>query len=322
MTSPFGTIIGHDVQGQEILDAAASGRMHHGWILGGPEGIGKASLARRIALALLAGAPGDVADDHPAARLFAAGTHPDYVELSRIEKDNGDFARNISVDQIRSLHRLLETAPSLSERRVILIDSADDLERGAANALLKNLEEPPRNVVFLLVSHAPSRLLPTIRSRCRMLRFGALDDAAMRTVLLRSRPELSAPEYDNLIAIGKGSPGRALGFAGLGIAEMNAALARIAASGDPDNSERLSLAQSLSSKSAKPRFEAFLDHCPTFIAGQARARTGNAIAMAINAWEEARRLASGAVILGLDPATVVFELCGHVAALAPQMQDA
>jgi DNA polymerase III subunit delta' len=322
MTSPLATILGHDAQSCEIMDAAACGRLHHGWILGGPEGIGKASFARRIALALLAGEAGDVPHDHPAARLFLAGTHPDYVELSRIEKDNGEFARNISVDQIRSLHRLLGSAPSLSNRRVILIDSADDLERSAANALLKNLEEPPRDVVFLLVSHSPSRLLPTIRSRCRMLRFGTLDDANMRAVLLRNRPELSGEECDSLIGIGKGSPGRALGFAGLGIAEMDAALNRIAMNGDRDNGERLALAQTLSAKAAKPRFEAFLEHAPAFIAQLARARSNDALAQAIVAWEQGRKLAGGAVLLGLDPATVVFELCGLVAGLAPQPQDA
>ncbi|OYW86833.1 MAG: DNA polymerase III subunit delta', partial [Sphingobium sp. 32-64-5] len=165
-------IIGHDAVRTEILRAALSGRLHHGWILAGPPGIGKASLAREIALCLLAGeeAAGQVADTHPAARFFHAGTHPDYAALARLEKENGDLARNISIDQVRGLSRLLSTAPSISRRRVILIDSADDLERNAANALLKSLEEPPANVVFLLVSHAPSRLLPTIRSRCRLLR--------------------------------------------------------------------------------------------------------------------------------------------------------
>lgn len=312
-------VIGHAAQRSALLDAAASGRMHHGWILAGPQGIGKASLARELALMLLAGEGEAVPEDHQAARLFAAGTHPDYAELRRAEKDSGDLARNISVDQVRGLHRLLESAPSIGTRRVVLIDSADDLERGAANALLKSLEEPPRDVVFLLVSHAPARLLPTIRSRCRMLRFSPLSGSEMREVL---HGKVGEGEVESLVAIAQGSPGRALTFAGLDIAGMVAALARIAQTGDPDNRERIALAQSLSARSAKPRFEAFLEHLPAFIAQQARSLRGPALAHALAAWDAARALAGGAIILSLDPAATVFELCGHVASLAAKEEAA
>lgn len=108
-------VYGHDTARGAILDAARSGRLHHAWILAGPQGIGKASLARELALTLLAGEEetGRVAPSHPAAHLFAAGTHPDYAQLARLEKDNGDLARNISVDQVRGLGRLLATAPSV-----------------------------------------------------------------------------------------------------------------------------------------------------------------------------------------------------------------
>src|SRR5690606_18711357 len=104
----------------------------------------------------------------------------DFALLERLEKDDkkgeaGQLARNITVEQIRGLSRLLHSAPSMGTRRIVLIDSADDLETGAANALLKNLEEPPEGAVFLLVAHRPGRLLPTIRSRCRVLRFSALN---------------------------------------------------------------------------------------------------------------------------------------------------
>ena len=120
-------------------------------------------------------APGlDVPDDHPAARLVAAGSHPDLMRLERLARDGGtELARSINVDQVRGLQRLFATTPSMSPWRAVVIDAIDDLERGGANALLKNLEEPPPNTVFLLVSHAPERLLPTIRSRCRLLRLVA-----------------------------------------------------------------------------------------------------------------------------------------------------
>lgn len=312
-------VFGHDAARAEMMRAATSGRLHHGWIFAGPPGIGKASLAREMALTLLAGEEkaAMVADDHMATHLFQAGTHPDYAELRRLEKDSGDLARNISVDQIRGLGRLLSTAPSVSQRRVILIDSADDMERGAANALLKNLEEPPRNVIFLLVSHAPSRLLPTIRSRCRLLRLSPLGREDMEAALRQAAPELNEANLADLIRIGEGAPGKALSLSGLAIPEMLDSLNRIAATGDPDNGERIKLAKALAARNAKPRFEAFLAQVPAFIASRARGLGGPALAGAIGAWEQARDLAAGAIPLSLDPAATVFELCGHVAALAP-----
>lgn len=308
-------VLGHDAARQEILGAARAGRLHHGWILAGPSGIGKASLAREIALCLLAAEEesGSVPQSHPAAHLFAAGTHPDYAELRRLERDSGDLARNISVDQVRGLSRLLSTGASISQRRIILIDAADDMERGAANALLKNLEEPPRNTVFLLVSHAPSRLLPTIRSRCRMMRLAPLSEPDMAAALRLVAPEMSEAERAELVRVGEGSPGRALALSGLGLATMMDALERIAANGD---AERIALARALALKAAKPRYEAFLERVPGFIAARALGRSGTALAAAIRAWEEARDLAGQALPLSLDPAATVFELCGKVAVLA------
>ncbi len=311
-------IFGHDAARAEMMRAASSGRLHHGWILAGPPGIGKASLAREIALMLLAGEErtGPVPDSHQAAHLFHAGTHPDYAELRRLEKDNGDLARNIGVDQVRGLGRLLSTAPSVSRRRVILIDSADDMERAAANALLKSLEEPPRDVVFLLISHAPSRLLPTIRSRCRLLRLAPLGARDMEAALRQAAPDLGDEALAELVRIGEGAPGRALALSGLAIADMLDVLERIATTGDPDNGERIKLAKALAARTARPRFEAFLARTPAFIAERARMRGGPALADAITAWEQARDLAAGAIPLSLDPAATVFELCGHVASLA------
>jgi DNA polymerase-3 subunit delta' len=319
---------GQDARIAAIMGAAAADRMHHGWILAGPKGIGKAGFARAAALRLLADAAGpptggkglDISPNHPIARLLSAGTHPDYVELERLEKDNGDLARNITVDQVRGLQRLFSNVPSLSNRRIVLIDSVDDMERGAANALLKNLEEPPAGTVFLLVSHAPSRLLPTIRSRCRMLRFQPLPDESVRTILKRQLPEADEEEIAALLAMGEGSPGRALDFAGLGLADMEAGLRAILALGDVDNVRRLALSKQLSGKAARPRYEAFLERAPAFLAACARERNGTALREAVAAWEQARHLASGALILSLDPASVVFELCSLVASLALMLE--
>jgi len=317
-------LLGHEAQARMLLASAASGRMHHGWILAGPRGIGKGGFGRSLAMRLLADAAGppvpgdglDVPDDHPIRKLIEASAHPDYAELSPLEKD-GVTARNISVDQVRGLQRLIQSAPSLSERRIIMIDSADDLERGAANALLKILEEPPANLLFFLVSHAPGRLLPTIRSRCRTLRFDPLDEAAMREVLKEADETLSPQEVDALVRAGNGSPGQALRYAGLHLSDIERALDGLASAPDPGNRQKLALAKALALKSARPRYEAFLERAPAFIAEIARHRQGPALGDALDHWEKARHLAGGAVILSLDPAAVVFELAGHVAALAP-----
>lgn len=151
-------LFGHGEAIAAFRAALDSGRLHHAWLLAGPEGVGKAVFADKAALRVLAegagmtaGAPGlDVPDDHPVAHLAAAGSHPDLMRLERLVKEGGtELARSITIDQVRGLQRLFATTPSLSPWRAVVIDALDDLERNAANALLKNLEEPPPHTVFL-----------------------------------------------------------------------------------------------------------------------------------------------------------------------------
>lgn len=319
-------LIGQDGQAEAILSAARSGRMHHAWLLTGPEGVGKASFALQVAKRLLAESAGphpvgeglDVPDTHPTAHLIAAGSHPDLIVLERgVNEKTGDRSRSISVDQVRQLSQRFTTTPSQSERRIVVIDAVDHMERSAANALLKSLEEPPTHTVFLLVSHAAGRLLPTIRSRCTNLRFSRLTDDAMTSILREHLPEASYEEIAALVAAGEGAPGKALSFAGLDLAGIDDALVALARDGDPTNTVRAKLAQKLSLKSAQGRYEAFLARAPAFIAQQARARHGDELAEAIRQWEGAKNLAQGAVSLSLDQQSTIFALASHVAALAP-----
>jgi DNA polymerase III subunit delta' len=198
---------------------------------------------------------------------------------------------------------------------VVIVDAADDMERPGANALLKLLEEPPSNSLFLLVSHAPARLLPTIRSRCRVLRFNPLGEADMTAALRQALPDAKDREIAELVATGDGSPGRAVRFAGLDVAGLDSAMDAIVRSGDPDNGERVALARALALKAAQPRYEILLDRLPTRIAAEARGRQGQALADAVALWEKARALAGSAVRLSLDPQATVFELAGMLASL-------
>lgn len=318
---------GHRAAIDAFLAASTGGALHHAWLLAGPLGVGKATFAEAAALRLLADAmtPGTlpsglaVPEDHPAARLAAAGSHPDLRVLRRLpKKDKEDeLARSITVDQIRSLGPFLGTMPSLSPRRVIVIDAADDLERpGASNALLKSLEEPPAGTVFLLVSHAPGRLLPTIRSRCRLLRFDPLGDEDMAAALARALPDADADERAALVRIGEGAPGRAIGYAGLDLGAIDQAVEAIARDGDPRLERRAALARALSPKAAQPRYEAFLDRVPTVIARLTALRFGADLRTALDAYDEARSVAAAARSLSLDTQGTVYELTGIVARLA------
>jgi DNA polymerase-3 subunit delta' len=321
-------LCGHDAAVAAFRDALDSGRLHHAWLISGPKGVGKALFAEKAALRVLAQGQGhvdspglDVPDDHPAAKLVAAGSHPDLARLERLPREGsaaGELARSITVDQVRGLHRLFGTTASMSPWRVVIIDSIDDLERGAANALLKNLEEPPPHSLFLLVSHAPERLLATLRSRCRTLRLSALESDAMASALRTALPDADPAEIAALTAAGEGAPGRAIAFRGLDVAGLDAAMGELAREGDPTNARRARLAQSLAPKSAQPRYEIFLARAPSLIAAAARERRGADLADALRLWERARELAAAARGLSLDPESVAFELAGMLASLAPR----
>ena len=200
-----------------FADALARGRLHHAWLLCGPEGVGKATFAYRAARRLMgaradpAYGPLGAAPDDPVSRLIAARSHPDLMVLERIGED-GKTRKSIPVDEERRLPEFFAKAPATSPFRVAIIDAVDDMNVNAANALLKTLEEPPERGVLFLISHAPGGLLPTIRSRCRRLRFAPWDAAEAAAFL---RQHLSASEEDilRLVKMADGAPGRGLTLA-------------------------------------------------------------------------------------------------------------
>jgi DNA polymerase III subunit delta' len=315
MTSHY---IGHDANWAQISAGLVAGRLHHGWILAGPRGLGKAGFAVRAAAAL-------VDPDGQNKRLIEQRSHPDIIYLQRLVKDppkdgeeadpNAELKRSISIEQIRELQHALTTRPSMGPKRAVIIDAADDLERGGANALLKSLEEPPVGTFFLLISHASDRLLPTIRSRCQILRFDPLDEAQMREALASAAPELAVGERELLIKSGAGSPGQALDFAGLDLAEIESAMDAIIAQGDGSNTLRHQLAETLSLKAAQPRYEAFLRRVPARIAAHARTQSPASALPSVEAFHAAEELAARAIGLTLDKAAVVFQMGSLLASL-------
>jgi DNA polymerase III subunit delta' len=203
-----------------FAEALARGRLHHGWLLTGPEGIGKASFAYRAARRLLGAAeapalgPLGAAPDDPVSRQVAARSHPDLMVLERVG-DDGKVRKVIPVDEARRLPEFFSKSPSMGGWRVAIVDAVDDMNPSAANALLKTLEEPPERGVLFLISHAPGGLLPTIRSRCRRLRFEPWPEAEV-AAFVSARADVSDEDALHLARMSRGSPGRALALAAKG----------------------------------------------------------------------------------------------------------
>ncbi|KQT48686.1 DNA polymerase III subunit delta' [Aureimonas sp. Leaf454] len=173
-------VVGQDAAYAELLKAQASDRMHHGWLLQGPRGVGKATAAFAFARRLLGSTePGDAVD-----RQIAQGAHPNLIHITRPSNERTPgFKTQITVEEIRRLNRFFQATTSGGQWRIAIVDPADDMNRNAANALLKILEEPPARALFLITNHLPGRLLPTIRSRCRVLRFEPLAARDLETIL-------------------------------------------------------------------------------------------------------------------------------------------
>jgi len=204
-------LLGHGSQIARFISAVQSQRLHHAWLLTGPCGIGKALFAWQASAYMLHHAFEDNDFSHAlrgsAATQMRAGSHPDFRYVS---PDPKKAKAIISVEQIREMSSMYVTTAGMGGWRLAIIDAADDMNRNAANALLKLLEEPPEKSLFFLVSHAPGRLLPTIRSRCQVLRFHPLDEAETRSVVARCHGDVDPVELDAVLALAQGAPGRAV----------------------------------------------------------------------------------------------------------------
>ena len=224
--------IGHEAAEKDFLDAWTNGRLAHAWLICGPRGIGKATLAYRMARFVMSqasqiqssadmfGAPAvheslQMSAEHPVFRRISALGHGDFRSVERGWADTKQSKRKtiITVDDVRSAGNFLTMTPAEGGWRVVLVDAADEMNANAANAILKILEEPPRRALLFLVAHNPDRLLPTIRSRCRHLNLRPLTAQHVTALINRYRPDLGADDPAALAVIAEGSIGRALELA-------------------------------------------------------------------------------------------------------------
>lgn len=270
----------------DFLEAFNSGRLHHGWMLTGPRGVGKATLAWRIARFLLSrpeaaeaglfGAPEPPASlesdpQDPVCRRIAAGSEGRVFHLRRgLNGEGTALSDEIRVPEVRKMGQFLHLSAAEGGRRVVVVDAADDLASAGANALLKLLEEPPPRVTFLLVTHQPARLLPTIRSRCRELRLTTLAPEDLALALGDAGAEVGA-EALALSALAGGSVGTAIRLLNLeGIEAYGALVALFGALPKLDRQKAWALAESASGRQNEPRFDLILTLLDLFLARLAR----------------------------------------------------
>jgi DNA polymerase-3 subunit delta' len=286
------TLDGAEAAEASFLDALGRGRLHHAWLLVGPEGVGKATFAYRAARRLLGAKPDDqygllgASPTDPVSRQVSARSHPDLLVLER-EGADGKTRRNIPVDEARRLPEFFSKAPASAPYRIAIIDAADDMNNNAANAVLKTLEEPPPRGVVFLVSHAPGRLLPTVRSRCRRLSFRGWEiDACAAWVA--GRAGLVDEEARRLARIAHGSPGRALSLAGSGALDADrAARDLLRALPNTDDAALLAMADSFRGPEGQGRFELLFERMADHIRVMAEETAAQAPPGSLDRWAEA-----------------------------------
>jgi DNA polymerase-3 subunit delta' len=318
-------LIGHAAAEAALLAAYAAGRLPHAWLITGPRGVGKATLAFRFARFLLAEAAQAgqglfaappaalaVAPGHPAFRRVASGGHPDLLVVERAYDPRRRRLRSeIVVADTRAIAGFLRLTAAEGGWRVVILDGADAMNRNAANALLKILEEPPARSVLLLVSENPGRLLPTIRSRCRRLALKPLPPAAVEAALARLRPDLGGEDARRLAALAQGSIGRALELASAqGLAlyrELYALLERLPAL---DGEALHGFADRVGRAGSEDAFALTAELLPGWVARMVALAAGGAEAAVLPGEAQAmRRLAERR---GLDQWTEVWEKLGQL----------
>lgn len=310
--------IGQEKAWREWMAAIGSERMHHAWLLAGARGLGKRAFARAAAAELVR---------TPGGKMPDAGKHPDIIILEHLPKDDKEAEkkaegkpyetrRNITIDQVRTMQHRLTTRPTLGEKRAIIIEPADDMERNAVNALLKSLEEPPSGTYFLLIAHQPGRLLPTVRSRCRSLRFAALSGEELDAVLRRDLPEADSAARAAAIEAARGSPGIALNFVAHDLGAIHRLMVRILREGDDRFALRGALAAEMGARPARERIVAVLDLARAELAAELSGAERERQLRIIEAHGALARLSAQAPTYNFDAGLLIMEIGGLLASAA------
>jgi len=325
-------LIGHADAERTLLEAYRSGRMPHAWLIGGPAGIGKATLAYRMARFALAHPDPTaaavqstislaVAREHPVVQRIAAQAHPDLLVLERVVNEKtGKLFTVIRVEDVRRTVSFFGSTAGEGGWRICIVDTADELQDPqGANALLKILEEPPRNALLLLVSHAPARLLPTLRSRCRRLMLRSLSVAEVTEGVARvMNAEGNEPELRDAAAQAEGSIGRALTLLEGPVLQLRQQVTeQLARLPELDARALHALGDALGG-SEPARLEAFVDSVNAWLAARSAAgpQDNGRLMRLADAWQKVNQAARDADIYNLDRKPLVFAVFGWLAEAA------
>ena len=327
-------LLGQAAAEDAFLQAWRAGRLHHAWLLTGPPGIGKATFAYRVARFVLADGRGSeglaMPPAHPVARKVAAGSHPDLVVLEGYSTTPiGAIRERIGVDEVRALASALRKTPAESAWRVGVIDPADAMGREAANALLKLLEEPPPRTLLLLVCHAPGRLLPTIRSRCRRLALAPLAEAEVAALLALLRPDADPSARARAARLAGGSVGRACALLDDDVtAWLPEAEDPIAALTSLEVSRAHALAESFARPEAEDALALFFDLVRSALAARARqlarqgrGREGPALEACARLWENLGAVSRLTAGFALDRKQAVLTALSAISGVDPVSLD-
>jgi DNA polymerase-3 subunit delta' len=279
--------------------------MHHGWMLAGKAGLGKLDFARAAARELVEEAGIPQPEEHPDILEVTYGPKDDKEERKRQNGKPFELSRIIRVREIRQMQQRLTTRPTLGKRRAIIIHPADDMNKEAANALLKSLEEPPQGTFFILVTHRPSRLLPTIRSRCRVLRFQTLSEGQLSDMLAS---EGHAPDPAALHAAA-GSYGAAVRFMDEDLVPVARMIDGLLTAGDPGFGARAELSRLIGTRAPQARVQAVFDLAQGITAERAkRAESPATRAAMIEAHTQLVTLAAQAPSHNFDAGLLTLEI--------------
>jgi DNA polymerase-3 subunit delta' len=318
--------VGDDAHERAFVGALERGRLHHAWLVTGPPGVGKATFAYRAARRLLGAAPVPAlgalgaAPEDPVCRRILARANPDLLVLQTLVED-GKTRRFIPADEAREVADFFAKSPAAAPYRVAIIDVADDLNGFAANAVLKILEEPPERGVLFLLSHAPGRLLPTLRSRCRRLAV-TTPAAETATPWVEARTGADRRTAARLLEMAGGAPGGAWRLAEAGALEADAAAVRLLASlAGEDPGPAQALADSFRGPAGAARFSLFCERLADHVRRRAVEGADDAESRAVSrrlaeAWSQIAELPRRAEAVNLDRGEVLFNLLARLRATA------